>query len=160
MERGWHVMILLSTSTLFIPFRQHLLQYVSGKPGPTRMGQSTSQLSSARCPDDNFVTWQMCFGWTSAVCIGIQHGQHLPGGRDQGGGGRLGTWNWKLSITQSAHICGFHPLSKPLCMPPLTPASSPSPQIADCGSPGRPTAHQSWFPNKWTQENEKQRHNH
>lgn len=98
MERGWHVMILLSTSTLFIPFRQHLLQYVSGKPGPTRMGQGTSQLSSARCPDDNFVTWQMCFGWTSAVCIGVQHGERSPGGP----GWRWETGNMELKVVNNS----------------------------------------------------------
>lgn len=81
----------------------------SGKPGPTWMGQSTSQLSSAKYfqTTNLWPDWCALVGPALYILASSMECVHLG---NQGRCGTLRAWSWKLSITQRLHICGFHSL--------------------------------------------------
>ena len=162
MEIGWHVMILLSISTLFIPIRLHLLQYIT-------LGSRIQYKWTKAVISQVFSRQQLC-DLISVLWLDQCHMcWHLAW--------RLSTWGtrvevgaWRVSTLETMEMTAINNSRSPhlwllsssqtpmAAIPTLT--SSPVPQTGDCGSPGRPTTHQSWFFHKWTPKNERQRHNY
>lgn len=140
-------MILLSISTLFIPIRLHLLQYIT-------LGSRIQYKWTKAVISQVFSRQQLC-DLISVLWLDQCHMcWHLAW--------RLSTWGTRVEVgawrvptletmemtainnSRSPHLWLLSSSQTPMApIPTLT--SSPAPQTGDCGSPGRPTTHQSWF---------------
>lgn len=124
-------MILLSTSTLFIPIRLHLLQYI------TLGSQIPNKWTKAHLSCHQPSIFQTTTLWPDK-CALVGPMPYVPAPSmesvylgDQGGGGR--PWNWQLSVSPGPHICGFHPLPKHPRVPPQPRHPLPSPKLVTAG---------------------------